>query len=53
MLWTKADDLAFARGGLKRELHDQPLLSAEWPVCAILLDLVIGPSVVPIALGAV
>ena len=50
VLWTKANDLAFARGGLKRELHDQPLLRAEWPIRAILLDLVIGPSVVPLAL---
>ena len=51
MLWTKANDLAFARSRLKRELHHQPLLRSEWPNVATLLDLVIGPSVVPLNFG--
>src|SRR5262245_17903823 len=50
VLRTETNDLAPARGGLKREFHDEPLLRPKRPKCPILFDLVIGPGVVPLRL---
>jgi hypothetical protein len=51
MLRTKAHDFALARGGFERKLHDEALLRAERPMGAILRDLLVGPSVVPLGLS--
>ena len=51
VLRPDADDLAATRQRLQRELHDKPLLGTERPMSAVLLDLVIAPGVMALALG--